>query len=156
MAEITARVRNGIGEEYEDEYRDCEVVSDREGVRVVLGTSDTGLRCVVVLDAEGRQLYMTGPADRTARERALYYADGYRAAVAERIEPCKGWAYVACPECGMVTTVPLDRTEPLPWCLHSGTMHSWREPHPGTQAAVRPWTRMVRAEVIALEGTNPS
>lgn len=63
------------------------------------------------------------------------------------IEPKEGWAYVGCPHCGHVTTVPLDRLEPPPWCVHNGGTVVWTDPDVYTQASVRAWTRTVRVHV---------
>lgn len=61
-----------------------------------------------------------------------------------------GWQYVGCPTCGNVTTVPLDRAEPPPWCVHNGGTIVWREPHAATQAGPTAWTRTVRVSVHVL------
>lgn len=55
--------------------------------------------------------------------------------------------HVGCPDCGMVTTVPLQSDEQPPWCVHHDSNYAWRDPHPDTQAGDNPWTRMVRVEV---------
>lgn len=65
----------------------------------------------------------------------------------DTIRPRDGWAHVGCPACGMVTTVPLDRLEPPPWCVHNGTTIVWRDPHPTTQEGAHPWRRTVRVRV---------
>lgn len=58
--------------------------------------------------------------------------------------PREGYAYVACLTCSFVTSVPLDRTDPLPWCTHTGS-YTWRAPEkPARKSA---WTQMVRAHV---------
>lgn len=65
----------------------------------------------------------------------------------DTIRPRDGWAHVGCPACGMVTTVPLDRLEPPPWCVHNDRTVVWRNPHPTTQDGAHPWRRTVRVRV---------
>lgn len=73
----------------------------------------------------------------------------------QTLQPRSGWGYVGCPTCGNVTTVPLDRVELPPWCVHNGSTIIWRAPHPETQAnPVLAWTRMVRVQVQRLEGSR--
>lgn len=60
----------------------------------------------------------------------------------QRIDPPGDWRHVGCPNCGRVTTVPLDRLETPPWCVHNGNI-VWREPAPETQTGPNAWTRTV-------------
>jgi hypothetical protein len=63
--------------------RDLEVVkrlSDRQGVTVDIVKHRKDKRYHVILVCDGDQhLFETSPVDETSRQRALYYADGYRA-----------------------------------------------------------------------------
>ena len=57
--------------------------------------------------------------------------------------PPDGFAYVGCPDCGRVMTVPLDEDELEPWCIHHESKYSWRPP----EAPETDWTQMVRVRV---------
>jgi hypothetical protein len=82
---IRVRSLNGIGEEYVTEYEYVETISDREGVRVICGReTESGVNEYAVLDEDDWQRFAIGPASRETRTRALYFADGYRAAMATR------------------------------------------------------------------------
>ena len=61
------------------------------------------------------------------------------------VSPPEGQSYIACRECGNVTTAPTERvvTEGLPYCVHSGTSIAWKDPY-----AITGWTRMVPAQVL--------
>lgn len=68
------------------------------------------------------------------------------------ISPKAGWEYVGCPFCGYVTTVPLDRLEEGPYCVHNGGTTTWKPSHPGTQP---PFTQMVRVTVEPRPDQSP-
>lgn len=69
-----------------------------------------------------------------------------------KIEPGEGRGHVACTTCGFTTTVPLDRMEPTPWCVHNGSTYVWRDPRWRTQTdeGQRAWTRMIRVDVFPV------
>lgn len=54
----------------------------------------------------------------------------------------RDWAQVGCPTCGRVRSVPLDRNEEPPYCLHHDNNISWRADQEGK------WTPMVRVRVF--------
>ena len=48
--------------------------------------------------------------------------------VMRRMAPPEGSAYVGCPDCGNVTTVPSDGTpDDMPWCPHHDGRVLWRK-----------------------------
>ena len=65
--------------------------------------------------------------------------------MSDLIRPPEGWDYVGCRTCGFVTTVPLERIEPAPWCVHNGSITTWKEP-----VIAVDWTRMMRVRVNEL------
>jgi hypothetical protein len=83
---MIVRQRNGIGEEYTVKYEVLQIISDRDGVRVIVGRERGRMPEVLVVNDDDFQVFACGPADRAGRERALYYADGYRVGLTDGLE----------------------------------------------------------------------
>lgn len=102
-----------------------------------------GVEIFVSPEDDPREVERTWTRELEARARAEAERDTLR--------PRDGWVHVGCPDCGMVTTVPLTRMEPPPWCVHSGTTIVWNDPNPAPGCVARPWTRTVRVVVRRAE-----
>lgn len=59
----------------------------------------------------------------------------------------EGWVQVGCPSCGEVHLIPVERTDPMPYCVHNGRV-DWREDPP---PPAHGWTRTVMVKVTPVE-----